>query len=134
MMKETVCVAGVVAEKRAVVVKRAKLARVVLSRVIRRKVDDDFDSTRVRGADEVVKLGPRITRVAEMFLDAFEVARLVTVIRSGWIAAAVGNVCVEIIDRRRDPNGGHAETGEIRHLLLNAGQVAAPIKTPVGFG
>ena len=134
LMKVAVGVAREITEERAVVVKRAKLAGVVLSRVIRRKVDDDFDSIRVRCADEIVKLGPRITRVAKVFLDAFEVARLVTVIRSGRIAATVGNVCVEIIDGGRDPDGGHAETGEIRHLLLNTGEIAAPVSTPVGFG
>ena len=51
----------------------------------------------MRGGDEVVKLSPRITR-AEVFLDAFEVARLVTVIGSRRITTAVRNICVEIID------------------------------------
>src|SRR5690348_6645668 len=86
------------------------------------------------GADEVVELGPRVTRVAEVLFDAFEVTRLVTVIRRGRITAAVGNVGVEIIDGRRDPDGGHSESGEIRHLLLNARQIATPVSAPVRFG
>ena len=43
-MEVAVGVAAEVTEKRAVVVKRAKLARVVLSRMVRREVDDYFDS------------------------------------------------------------------------------------------
>ena len=44
VMEVAVAVATEVAEKCAVVVKRAKLSGVVLSRVIGRKIDDDFDS------------------------------------------------------------------------------------------
>ena len=82
----------------------------------------------MRCSDEVVKLGPGITRVAEVFLDAFEVARLVTVIRSGRVTAAVGNVRVEIIDWRRNPDGGYAQAREVRHLLLNAREDRRPSK------
>src|ERR1043165_9787713 len=88
----------------------------------------------MRRADEVVEVGPGITRVAEVFFDAFELAWLVAVIRRCRIATAVGNICVEIIDRRRDPDCGHAEAGEIRHLLYNSREIPAPVKAPVCFG
>ena len=57
-MEVTVAVAGEVAEKCAVIVKRAKLAGVVLSAVVGREIDDDFDSVLMSRSDEVVKLSP----------------------------------------------------------------------------
>ncbi len=79
-MEVAVAVATEVAEKGAVIVERAKLARVVLRRVIGRKVDDYFDSVCMGRGDEVVKLGPGITRIAEVFFNAFEIAGLVAVV------------------------------------------------------
>src|SRR5215510_905182 len=98
------------------------------------KVDDDLDAVLVGRSDEVVKVSPGITRVTEVFFDTFEVACLVTVIRSGGITVAVGNVCIEIIDRRRYPDCSHTQTCEVRHFLLNTGQISTPVKTPVSFG
>src|ERR1051325_4582913 len=102
--------------------------------MIGRKVDHDFYAGGVSSADHRVEVGPGVAAVAEVFLDAFEIAALVTVIRRGRIAAAIRNVRVEIVDRGRDPNRGDAHARQVRHLLLNALQVAAPIKTPVVFG
>src|ERR1700752_21993 len=103
-MEVAVGVVSDVAEKCTVVVKRAKLARIILSGMVGGKIDDYFDPVLMCGGYEIVKLRPRVTGIAEVFFDTFEVARLITVIRSRRIAVAVGNVCVEIIDGRRDPD------------------------------
>ena len=94
MLKVAVCIVSEIAEKDAVIVKRAKLACIVLRCVVGCKIDDDLNSVLVGGSDEVVKLGPCIVCVTEMFFNAFEIASLVTVIRSGRIATTVGYVGV----------------------------------------
>jgi len=43
-----------------ITLKRTKFAGVVLRRMIRCEVDDDFDPVLMSGGDEVVKLGPCI--------------------------------------------------------------------------
>src|SRR5207237_5730959 len=52
---------------------------------------------------------------------------------SGRVVVAVWNVGVEVVDGRRNPDGRDAEAGEVGHLLLDAGEVAAPVETPVGL-
>ena len=86
-MEVTIAVAGEITEKRAVIVKRAKLARVVLRGMVRSEVDDHLDPILMGGSDEIVKLGPRIARVAKVFFNTLEVAGLITVIGSRGISA-----------------------------------------------
>ena len=47
-------------------------------------------------------------RHAEVFFDPFEVAPLIAMISGGWIALTIGDVCIEIINGRRNPDGGDA--------------------------
>ncbi len=94
VMKVAVRIAGVVAEKSSVVVKRAKLARVVRSRMVRGKIDDDFNPALVRRRNQIVEVGPGVTGVAKVFFDALEVASLIAVIRRGWVALSVRDVRV----------------------------------------
>src|SRR5438067_11679691 len=101
--------------------------------MVGRKVDDDFDPVLMSRRDQIIEIRPGVARVTEVFFDALEVAALVAVIRSGRIALAIGNVRVEIINRRRDPDRGHAQAGQIRDLLLDPGEVATPVETPIRF-
>src|SRR5947199_269397 len=63
--------------------------------MVRGEVDDHLDAVAVGGGDKVVKLGPGVAGIAEVFFDAFEVACLVAVIRSGGIAVAIGDIGVQ---------------------------------------
>ena len=131
MVKVTIGVVGVIAEKAAIVIKRAKLAGVVLSRVVGRKVDDDLDAILMGGRNHGIEIGPGIAGVAEVFFDPFEITALVTVIRGRRVTVAVGDVGVQIVNRWRDPYRRDAHAGEVGHLLLNTLQVAAPVKSPI---
>src|SRR5205807_3564199 len=81
----------------------------------------------VKGSKAVVG-GPKV------FFNSFEVAGRVAVIGGGGLTLAVWNIEVEIIHRGRDPDGGSAQPLDIRHFLLDARQITAPVKPPVGLG
>src|SRR5258708_28378112 len=77
---------------------------------------------------------PSVAGIAKVLLDALEVPGLVSVVSGCWIAVPVRNVQIQIVHRRRNPDGSYSHSLEIRHLLLNAGQVPAPIQPPIGLG
>src|SRR5205085_11868511 len=95
--------------------------------MVGREINDDLDAVCMRGRDEAIKVCPSFRGVAEMLFDAFEVAPLIAVISGGRVALIIGDVRVTIINGRRTPDGGDAETGQVRHLLSSAGQIAASI-------
>src|SRR5437868_6080627 len=132
-MEITVAVVGVITEEGAVVIQRTKLAGVVLGRVVGGKVNDYLDAILMSCRNHGIKIGPGVARVTEVFFYPFEVATLITMIRRRRIATAVGNINVQIIDWRRNPNGSNAHARQVGHLLLNALQIAAPVEPPVSF-
>ena len=91
MVEVAARVIRVVADERAVVVEGPELAGVVLRGVVGREVYDDLDAVCVRGGDEVVEVSPGVRGVAEVLLDALEVAPLVAVIRGGGVPLAVAD-------------------------------------------
>src|SRR5215208_2268338 len=68
-----------------------------------------------------------------MLFDFLEVSPLIAMIRSSRIAAAIGYVDVEVVNGRRNPYGRNAHARKVRHLRLNAREVASPVSPPVRF-
>ncbi len=113
------------------IVERPVLAGGVVVGVVRGEVDDHLDPGGVRARHQRVERRPGVAAVAEVLLDALEVAGGVAVVRRGRIAVAVRHIQVHVVERRRDPDGGDAHPLEVRHLLLDAGQVPSPVELPV---
>src|ERR1035438_3171187 len=65
-----------------------------------------------------------------MLLYPHEITRIVSVIRRRYRRAAV-HILVFVIHRRRNPDRRHAHALDIRHLLLDPGEIAAPVGQPV---
>jgi len=58
--------------------------------MVGRKIDDHLDTGRMRRSHHRVEVGPGVAAVAEVFLDSFEVAALIAMVRSLRVAAAIG--------------------------------------------
>ena len=61
------------------------------------------------GADQIIECGPIVGGVTEMFLDTHEISCAVPVVGGGGVAVAVRDVQIEIIHRRRNPDGGDSQ-------------------------
>src|SRR5207248_5521068 len=69
-----------------------------------------------------------------MLFNALEIPCRIAVVGGGGIALGVRNVEIQIVHRRRDPDGGSAQPFDVRHFLLNSCKITTPIKSPVGLG
>src|ERR1700761_2505176 len=67
-----------------------------------------------------------------MLFDPHKVASPVPVIADLWTACGAVCVSVDIIHGRRYPDCRDAHPFQIRHLLLNSGEISSPIGVPVG--
>lgn len=113
----------------AVVVERAEFPRIVRRGVVRGEVHHDLDAVGVAGIDHRVEFGPGIGRIAEMFLDAFEIARPVAV-----IADAGRGRNVTVVEGWRNPDTGHAHALQIRNLGLNPGEIPSLVFREISVG
>src|SRR5437588_3444397 len=133
-MKDAV---GIVVEggnKCPIIKERTELPMGIIVAVVGRKIYDDLNAVGVSSRDQIVKGSKGVVDIAKVFFNALEIPCCVAVVGGGRMARAIGNVEIQIVHRRRDPDGSSAQSFDVRHFLLNPGQIATPIKSPVSLG